>query len=300
MRLTLVESPNPQLRRRQLANQLRELRQSAGLNIEEVAEHLLCSQAKISRMETGQRSASLRDVRDLCTLYGVSEERREELMALARDGRQRAWWESYGLHQTYAKYIGFEAAAISILDYKSSIFAGFLQTEAYAYALISSFFQPVDPLMVQRLTGVRLQRQQALFERDPLPRLQVLFDEAVLHRLVGGPRVMAEQLLRMVDIARLPEVTVQVVPFSVGGHAAVDNTFTILEFDDEDLMPGVLHVEDVFGSLQFEHDIDVDRSRQIFERVQAVALSPADSIDLMTAIRERYAAHPEPTATGPG
>lgn len=297
----MAEPANPQLKRRRLATYLRELRLAAGMNIEEVAEHLLCSPAKISRMETGQRSASLRDVRDLCALYQVPQERREELMELARDGRQRAWWESYELRQSYARYIGFEAAAVSILDYKSSIFTGFMQTEAYAYALISSFFKPVDPLMVQRLTQARLQRQQALFERDPLPRLHLLFDEAVLHRVVGGPEVMAEQLLRMIDAAQLPEVTIQVVPFAAGGHAAVESTFTILEFDDDAGLPNVLHVEDVFGSVQFERDADVDRSREVFERSAAVALSPADSVELMAAMRDRYAAAPdEPTEAGSG
>lgn len=297
----MAEATNPQLKRRQLAAQLRELRQAAKMSIEEVADHLLCSPAKISRMETGQRAASLRDVRDLCALYEVPTERGKELMALARDGRQRAWWESYDLRQSYARYIGFEAAATTILDYKSSIVTGFMQTEAYAYALISSFFKPVDPMMVQQLTQARLQRQQALFERDPLPRVHVLFDETVLHRVVGGPQVMAEQLLRMIDATRLAEVTIQVVPFAVGGHAAVESTFTILEFDEDDGLPSVLHVEDVFGSLQFERDADVERSREIFERSRAVALSPADSVDLMAAMRERYAAAPpESTRAGPG
>jgi len=222
-------------------------------------------------------------------------------MTLAREGRQRAWWESYDLRQSYARYIGFESAAVSILDYKSSIFTGFMQTEAYAHALISSCLKPVDSLMVQRLTQARLQRQAVLFERDPLPRIHLVFDEAVLHRVVGGPEVMAEQLRRMVDVADQPEITIQVIPFAVGGHAGVESTFTILEFDDDVGLPRVLHVEDVFGSLQFERDADVDRSIEVFERCKAVALSPADSVELMAAMRDRYAAaSDETTEAGSG
>lgn len=279
-------SQNPFLQRRQLASRLRDLRQRAGMSIDDVTEHLMCSAAKISRMETGHRPASPRDVRDLCQLYGVGDEERERLITLARSSRQRAWWESYDLPTSYSTYIGFESAAVSMVGFRSSIVPGFFQTEEYAASLIASHFATVDPLAVDRLTAARMQRQEALFSRETLPTIHMVLDEAVLRRAVGGPAVMGDQLQRLLDLTELPEITVQVIPFSVGGHAAVETTFTILSMADEKVAP-VVHVEDVFGAMQIS---DIERPNLIFDRARAAALDPAESERLITEVRQEFLA----------
>jgi transcriptional regulator with XRE-family HTH domain len=295
--LALTNPVNPVIQRRQLAAMLRDGRQRAQMTIERVAEHLLCSPAKISRMETGQRAASLRDVRDLCALYGVPDELRDQLMDLARQSRERAWWAEYELPTPYANYVALEAAATRFQIFRSSAVPGIVQTERYAYAVIASYFSPVDPMIVRRLTTTRMQRQERFYQRDPLPEVHVVLDEAVLHRAVGGPEIMSEQLTRILDATKLPEVTLQVIPFSAGGHAAVECTFIVLSFDDEPT-PRVVYVEDVFGSMHMERPLDVEQSEQVFRRAAAVALSPEDSADLITVMRDRYAPEPPTPPAG--
>lgn len=279
---------NPTARRRQLAVLLRDARLRAGITIEQVAQHLLCSSAKISRLETGQRAASLRDVRDLCDFYGIGLEDRENLMALAKESRLRGWWESYNLPETYASYIGFEAVATSIRDFKSSIVPGLLETEDYARALIESYFSStVDSLIVEGRVRARMERQAAVFGRDNPPHLHSVMDEAVLHRVVGGPAVMYEQLDRLAEIVRSESAQIQIVPFRAGAHPCVETTFTILDFDEK-LLPSIVLVEDVFGDMQIDRPGDLERSRQIFERTQRMALSPEDSLTLIASVREGY------------
>jgi transcriptional regulator with XRE-family HTH domain len=294
--LALTNPVNPVIQRRQLAAMLREGRQRAQVTIERVAEHLLCSPAKISRMETGQRAASLRDVRDLCALYEISDDLRDQMMDLARQSRERAWWAEYELPTPYANYVALEAAATRFQFFRSSVVPGIMQTERYAYDVIAAYFSPVDPMIVRRLTTARMQRQERFYQRDPLPEVHVVLDEAVLHRAVGGPEVMSEQLTRILDLTKLPETTVQVVPFSAGGHAAIECTFIVLFFED-DSRPRVVYVEDVFGSMHMERPLDVEQAEQVFQRAAAVALNPAESADLITAMRDRYAAAPPSDGT---
>lgn len=141
-----------------------------------------------------------------------------------------------------------------------------------------------------------MQRQERFYQRDPLPEVHVVLDEAVLHRAVGGPEVMSEQLTRILDLTKLPETTVQVVPFSAGGHAAIEYTFIVLFFED-DSRPRVVYVEDVFGSMHMERPLDVEQAEQVFQRAATVALNPAESADLITAMRDRYAAAPPADGT---
>ncbi|ASW54951.1 hypothetical protein CIK06_13270 [Plantactinospora sp. KBS50] len=283
----MTQGGNPFWKRRRLANLLREHRQRSGLNLEEAASALYCSPTKISRLETGQRPANPRDVRDLCVLYRVADAQREEMMALAVAGRQPGWWEAYEVPEIQGRYLGLEAEAGSIRDYKSSMVSGLLQTEDYAYAVTAGYFLPVDPLVVRRLTDARMQRQQIIFGRSPLPRMHFLLDEAVLHRRVGTAEVMAGQLGHMVEVAAFPEATIQVVPFSAGAHAGMETTFAILDFADKEAA-SIVHVEDVFGDIQLERPHEIERSAQVFDRVAAVALDAEQSIDLLLAMQARY------------
>jgi transcriptional regulator with XRE-family HTH domain len=282
----LAEVRSPTLRRRELGSRLRELRLSQGLTVEQVAEHLLCSSSKVSRMETGQRGATPRDVRDLCELYGVTEPReRERMTRLATEAKQAGWWQSHELDY-FATYVGLEAAAVSLRYFQSSIIPGLLQTVDYAKAMyeraVASEYSTERAL---ELVEVRLKRQEVL-TRDPPLELTAIFDEAVLHRVVGGPSVMAGQLNRLIEVASQPHVTIKVIPYSAGAHPAMDNMFNILDFGD--IAPSVVYVEGLMGWIYIERPQEIARYRQVFEQVNTLASSPQESIELIADTAARY------------
>jgi transcriptional regulator with XRE-family HTH domain len=275
----MAEAANPVIQRNQLASALREARVNAGMSINDVAEHLICSAAKVSRMETGRRPVSPRDVRDLCNLFKLSEDERDRLMALARDSRSRAWWETRNLTPVYSTYVGLEVSAASIQDFKSSIVPGLLQTKDYAHAVTEGFFATPDPVAVNRLTQTRMERQEILFGRPEPPHVHVVLDEAALCRVVGGYEVMTEQLEKLISDAASPNIEIQIVPFSAGAHAGVETTFTILSFADS-AIPTAGFSEDVFGALQLDAE-QLIRSQQIFGQVVKAALPPEESVALI-------------------
>ncbi len=265
---------------------LRDLRLEAGLTVEQVAESLLVSPSKISRLETGQRGASLRDVRDLCDLYEVTdEEEREHLAGLAKESRKPAWWQHYSL--PYAQYVGLEAEALRIIDFESGAFPGLLQTPDYARAIHESAMPKLEPELIDQRVEVRAARQTILIRSEPPPpHLHAIMDEAVLHRVVGGPGVMAAQIRHVVEMCQLSTISVQVVPFGVGAHPALDSTFILLEFEDP--VPSVVYVEGLVGSLYLERDQDVRRYGQVFDRLRSISLSEQKSLEEMTRIGAAY------------
>ncbi|KWX00562.1 XRE family transcriptional regulator [Carbonactinospora thermoautotrophica] len=272
------ERSSPTLRRKWLGRRLRELRKAAGLTAEQVAEHLLCSEAKISRIETGHRPASLRDVRDLLVLYKVKGPEREELMSLAKAAREKGWWQEYG-HIPYAKYIDFEAEAASIRNYESLFVPGLLQTDAYALAVIQGTEPDVSANEVARRAQVRAKRQALITRADPV-RFWAIIDEAALRRQVGGPEVMRDQLRRLLATRDMPHVTLQVIPFRAGVHPAMAGAFVILELADP-TVSDVVYVENLAGDIYVEKSHQVDRFAKIFERLAHLALDPDDSLALI-------------------
>jgi transcriptional regulator with XRE-family HTH domain len=277
---------SPTLRRRELGVRLRTMRQEHGLTVEQVADQLLCSPSKVSRMETGQRAATPRDVRDLCKIYGVTDPAEvARLMNLARESKQQAWWQPYDLD--FATYVGLEAAAKSLLCYQSMIVPGLLQTVDYAKAMFAaSLPSEFTPERRDEHIDVRLRRQNLLSGDSPLEFLVVL-DEAVLHRAVGGTAVMNAQLLRLIEAAALPNVTLQIIPFNAGAHPAMDSLFTVLKFGA--VAPSVVYVEGLMGYLYLEREHEIARYEQIFAHLRGIALSPQDTIDLMSEVRSwRY------------
>jgi hypothetical protein len=253
--------------------------------VERVAEQLLCSPSKVSRMETGQRAATLRDVRDLCRIYGVTDQAETaRLMDLAREGRQQAWWQPYDLDY-FAPYVDLEQAAISLSCYQSTIVPGLLQTVDYAKAMYAGSL-PSEFTTERRdqLIDVRLRRQQVLTRVLP-PNFSTVLDEAVLYRAVGGSGVMSAQLRHLIEVARLPNVTLQVVPFDAGAHPAMDDLFTVLKFGTE--VPTVVYVEGLMGHLYLERDREVARYEQVFRHLSSIALSPRETIELITELRLR-------------
>jgi hypothetical protein len=237
-------------------------------------------------METGQRGATARDMRDLCDLYEVSDPAERARMArLAAEGKQQGWWQSYELDSYFATYVGLEQEAIEIRNFQSTTVPGLLQTADYARAIHESGGPTFTSEQIDKLIEVRLTRQQALTKNSPLKFWAVL-DEPVLHRLVGGYHVMRDQLQRMVEAAQLPNVTIQIIPFSAGAHPAMESSFDILEFGA--VAPSLVYVEGLIGYLYLERPQDLQRYQQTFERLRDIALSPQESIELIAGTATRY------------
>ncbi len=276
---------SPTLRRRELASRLRELRKQSGLTVEEVAHHLLCSTPKVSRIETGTRSPTLRDVRDLCLLYKVSEAEQERLMTIARESKQQGWWNKFD-DLDIESLIGLEIEAKRISSYESANLPWAFQTEEYARAIIKGILPRIgDRILDERVTA-RMTRQELLRSPNP-PYLWSLIDESAFYRAVGGNRVMREQLSKILDMVGASNVTMQVVPFEAGAHPGLDNTFTLLEFDRSVLTP-VVFVENLAGNLYLEREAEIERYREALEHLRACALSPTNSARWVQEVRKKF------------
>ncbi|MGQ0482927.1 MAG: helix-turn-helix domain-containing protein [Pseudonocardia sp.] len=236
--VAMAPSGSPVLGRRRLANDLRRLRLDADRTIADVAGHLECSAAKVSRMETGTVGVRIQDLRALADLYGLEECEREQLYALVRQARQRAWWHEFAdVYPPESDTLyGLEDAAASIKQHSSSLIPGLLQTERYARALIGSAAPP--PTVLERRVQLRLRRQRVLTRPRP-PEGHFVVDEAVLRRDVGGRDVMSEQLDRLVEVGRRSNVAVQVLEFGAGVHPAVGVAFAIFDFAVKNVTPVV-------------------------------------------------------------
>ena len=275
---------SPTVRRRRLAAELRTLREAARLTCEEVAEHLECSASKISRVETGRVSVAPRDVRDMLELYGVDAERRDSLVQLARESRQKGWWHAYSdtVQQRFATYVGLEDAAAEIRTYEVNLVPGLLQTEDYARAVISAGNLTGTQEDVERRVALRMARQPALLGSDP-PQLWAVLDEGVLHRTVGGRGMMRLQLDHLLDLATMPNVAVQVIPFGAGAHPGMGKPFVILAFPERE-DPDVVYLEDLTSTLYVEDVDEVDKYNVLFNHLRATALSFEDSAGLIMAV----------------
>ncbi len=280
----MTDVRSPTVRRRELGAILRALRLDAGMTVEQVAEQLLCSPSKVSRLETGHRGASVRDIRDLCDIYGIGDPvRREHLATLAKEGRSQAWWQPFDL--PYATYVGLESAAMLIRDFEPGVIPGLLQTPAYARAVHDATLDRLSPEVVDQRLEVRKTRQQILVSDDP-PRLAAIIDEAVLHRVIGGPAVMRAQLQGLISACDQPNITVQVLPYAVGAHPALDSTFIVLEFPHP--VAGVVYVEGLVGQIYLERPQEFQKYVRVFERLTAMSLSQKDSADYMAKMMHKY------------
>ncbi len=282
-------SVNPTVRRRRLGAELRRLRELRQMTAEEVAGRLMVSQSKISRLENGRRSISQRDVRDLCDVYEVTDERiRAGLMEMARESRQRGWWHDFG-DIPYSVYIGLEAEASSIRAYESSFIPGLLQTREYAEAVVAGTQPDTDPGAIKRRVDVRLKRQDRIYGEDQLGSLWVVIDEAVLRRAVGSPAVMADQLDQLLTLSQRANINLQVIPFDYGAHPGMTGTFSLMEFP-ESADSTVVYFEGVTSDLYLEKDADVRRYTNLYDHLRAAALSVAESRSLIHTYVERFRA----------
>jgi transcriptional regulator with XRE-family HTH domain len=273
---------SPEVGRRHLAMGLRRLRASSGRTIDDVARHLECSAAKVSRMETGAVRVGLSDLRAVLELYGVMGAEREALLALARQSRTRGWWHEFAdvVPAGSETFYGLEDGAATIGQHSTSLVPGLLQTPEYAGALVGSV--PGVPTAIRQRRVELRRRRQRLLTRERPPTLTMVLDEAVLHREVGGRAVLAGQIAHLLDMARRPHVRLQVLPFTAGAHPAAGVSFTVFGFADP-AEPPVAFRE------QLDANSFLDRPDQVAFYVDAlaeagrVAADPAQSSALLAA-----------------
>jgi transcriptional regulator with XRE-family HTH domain len=264
---------------------LRELRLAAGLTtMESAAERSGLSRATISRIENAKQTILPRTVRLLCQTYGVGAPLLDHLVRLAEESEDRGWLLAYSdtTPNWFERYLGEEAEASEIENYQAEFVPGLLQTADYCRALSAVDSPDATDEGVARRVELRLARQQ-LLGRDKPPRLHVVLNEAVLRREVGGPRVMRDQLRHLADMARRPEVIVQVLPFGAGAHPAMTGSFSMLRFPSGGGDPTIF-VEVDSGALYPDRPVDVERYTWKFARLRDLALAPDDSIALVSRV----------------
>jgi transcriptional regulator with XRE-family HTH domain len=281
----MVRGHSPTVRRRRLAAELRRLREKAQLTIEDVAEKLECSSSKISRIETEHVGVSPKDARELLKLYGVREDHLEALIQLSKEARKKGWWHAYNEVFTGA-FVGLEAEASSLRAYQALLVPGLLQTEEYMRAVIPAARPDATPTQVDKRVKARLARQQLLTETDP-PTYWAVIDEAVLHRSVGGGRVMRAQLDWLTTRAALPHVTIQVLPFVAGAHAGMEGPFLILGFPEQ-ADPDVVYVDNTTAGIYLEEPAEILRYTLMFDHLRAAALSPDDSLHRIAKVAAEH------------
>jgi transcriptional regulator with XRE-family HTH domain len=278
-----VTDASPTVRQRELGLRLRKIRTGLGLTVEDVARKLMCSPAKVSRMETGARRPVLRDIRELCSIYSLDEKISDELMQLARQSREPAWWNKYDEIEL-VPYIGLEQDASSITAYDLHYLPGLLQTEDYARALIRAINPKIEQGILEQRVATRLRRQQRL-EGDNPPHYRALIDEAAFHRTVGSDALMVAQVDKVLSMAEEGKAVVQLIPFERGAYPAADIMFVLLEFAQ---LPPIVFVEGLVESQHFDRPDQIERYREAIERIRDSALSPQNSLHRLADLRKGY------------
>ncbi|HEY1701392.1 MAG TPA: helix-turn-helix transcriptional regulator [Trebonia sp.] len=263
-------SEGPTVLRILLGTHLRRLRESRGITARQAATEIRASESKISRIELGRNAIREIDVLDLLALYGVTGQEREQLLSIAEQANRPGWWQRYHdiLPEWFQAYVGMEEAARSIRVYEPQFVPGLLQTENYASSVISLGDFPIEE--AERHVILRKERQRRF--RDGKLKLWVVVDEAALRRPVAGTDVQLEQLRYLREQCERPALTLQVIPYGVGGHAA-PNGFSILRFAERDL-PDVVYVENLTSALYLDKQAEVDRYLLAMERLNIVASEP--------------------------
>ncbi len=285
---SLIAEPGnggPTVLRILLGAQLRRLRESKRISLEEAGAVIRASHSKISRLETGRVGFKDRDIADLLTFYGVMDEtERQALRNLASRANAPGWWHDYSdvLPPWFETYVGLEEAATQIRAYEVQFVPGLLQTGAYARAVTLLGFPNAPEREIDRRVGLRLARQ-AVFTRPSPPNIWLVLDEAVLRRHIGGTEVIKEQIKHLIDLSARPNVTIQIVPFTAGGHAAAGGPFSILRFAEYDL-PDVVYLEQLTSALYLDRHEVVDSYLMVMDRLAVEAATPANSVKTMRAL----------------
>lgn len=277
--------PGSVVRRMLLGSQLRRLREARGITREAAGYHIRASESKISRMELGRVSFKTRDVEDLLTLYGITDDiERQALVGLAREANVAGWWHSYSdvLPNWFPTYVGLEGAASLIRVYEVQFVHGLLQTEAYAHAVVSRGMKGASAADIDRRVALRLERQKYLVAENA-PDFHIVLDEAALRRPYGDREVMRGQLQHLIEISERPNVRLQIMPFSFGGHSGESGSFTILGFPESDLKE-VVYLEQLTSALYLDKPEDVAQYEHALKELQQDSPGPDESRDLLRGL----------------
>ncbi|MEV0236239.1 helix-turn-helix transcriptional regulator [Nonomuraea sp. NPDC050786] len=272
-----------------LGSQLRKLREAKNVTREEAGHLIRGSESKISRMELGRVGFKERDVADLLTLYGVvDKEARAAVLDLVATANEPGWWHRFNdvLPTWFQAYVGLEEAAARIRTYEVQFVPGLLQTKEYARAVVTAGSAGIGAEEISRRVDLRLERQR-MFERPDGPVFWAVIDEAALRRPIGGVEVMRAQIEHLIELMRQPKITIQIMPFSFGGHSAEGGAFSILRFPDPDL-PDVVYVEQLASALYLDKREDVDRYTEVMERLCAVSTTPDETVGLLRTIADEF------------
>jgi transcriptional regulator with XRE-family HTH domain len=268
-----------------LGAQLRRLREQKGITLEQAGVRIRASHSKMSRLELGRVGFKDRDVADLLTEYGVTDaDERDRMRSLARQANSHGWWHVYSdvLTGWFEAYVGLEEAATSIRAYEVQFVPGLLQTEDYARAVTRLGFSDSPDAEIERRVSLRMTRQQVLTVQDPL-RLWAVVDEAVLRRSIGGRTVMRGQVSHLIEAATRPNVTIQVIPFHAGGHAAAGGPFSILRFSEPDL-PDIVYLEQLTSALYLDRREEVEYYLAVMERLCLEAEPAANTLSVLRTL----------------
>ncbi len=279
------ESSGSVVRRMLLGSHLRRLREAQGITREKAGYSIRASESKISRMELGRVSFKTRDVEDLLTLYGVTDEaERTSLLSLAKEANVAGWWHSYSdvLPSWFPTYVGLEAAAHLIRSYEVQFVHGLLQTEAYAHAVVARGMKDASDAEIDKRVAVRMERQKYLVS-ERAPEFHCVLDEAALRRPYGDREVMRGQLQHLIEISERPNVCLQVMPFGFGGHSGESGAFTVLSFPESDLSD-VVYLEQLTSALYLDKREDVAQYERAMKQLQNDSPSPAESRDLLRGL----------------
>jgi transcriptional regulator with XRE-family HTH domain len=281
---------SPTVRRRRLAHELRELREQAGLTLDQAAARLEdFSAAKISRIETAKVGVRPRDVEDLLNLYGVQDaQHRKNLITLTREARQRGWWDQFSdaMSPSQELFIGLESEAVLLRIFSTQVISGLFQTEAYARELLKVIWTSEPPEHIERRVEFRMARQKIL-ERQDRPEIRCILEESVLRRPVGGHGILRAQLQRLADAADYSNVSIRVLPLSIGAHPGNDGTFEILDLPPPD--PSVVYVEYRAGGIYMEQEEEVKLYSEIFTRLEGAAMDAEQSLVLIKKLASKDA-----------
>ncbi|WP_155058165.1 helix-turn-helix domain-containing protein [Streptomyces blattellae] len=268
-----------------LGSQLRRLRETRGITREAAGYSIRASESKISRMELGRVSFKTRDVEDLLTLYGITDEaERTSLLSLAREANVAGWWHSYSdvLPSWFPTYVGLEGACSLIRAYEVQFVHGLVQTEAYAHAVVRRGMKGASEADVERRVALRLERQKYLVDESG-PEFHIVLDEAALRRPYGDREVMRGQLQHLIEVSERPNVRLQIMPFSFGGHSGESGAFTILSFPESDLSD-VVYLEQLTSALYLDKQEDVAQYENALKELQQDSPGPDESRDLLRGL----------------
>jgi transcriptional regulator with XRE-family HTH domain len=268
-----------------LGTQLRRLREARGIAREVAGEAIRASGAKISRLELGRVGFKVRDVADLLTLYGVTDDQeRDAFLMLVQQANEPGWWRRYGdvLCSWFETYLGLEQASSVIRTYEIQFVPGLLQTEDYARAVIQLCQLHNSAEEIERRIELRMARQDFLTQPEA-PDYWAIVDEAVLRRPLCGQAALQAQIRHLIEMAELPNITLQVMPFHVGGHPAAGGPFTILRFAEPDL-PDIVYLEQLTSAVYLDKRRETDNYLLVMDRLCVAAESPADTTTLLKQI----------------